>query len=78
MPDPLDDQHLALAAEAAAVLFLGSRCLDHRAHPRFAPLGNRGRLKKTTIVALARTLLVALWKYVTAGVVIEGAVMKRT
>jgi transposase len=39
---------------------------------------NGGRLKKTTIVALARKLLVALWKYVTAGVVIEGAVMKRT
>jgi transposase len=37
---------------------------------------NRGRLRKTTIVALARKLLVALWKYVTAGVVIEGAVMK--
>ncbi|RWB95814.1 MAG: IS110 family transposase [Mesorhizobium sp.] len=37
---------------------------------------NQGRLKKTTIVALARKLLVALWKYVTAGVVIEGAVMK--
>ena len=39
---------------------------------------NGGRLKKTAIVALARKLLVALWKYVTAGVVIEGAVMKRT
>ena len=37
---------------------------------------NSGRLKKTTIVALARKLLVALWKYVTSGVVIEGAVMK--
>jgi transposase len=37
---------------------------------------NDGRLKKTTIVALARKLLVALWKYVTTGVVIEGAVMK--
>ena len=37
---------------------------------------NGGRFKKTTIVALARKLLVALWKYVTAGVVIEGAVMK--
>lgn len=35
-----------------------------------------GRLKKTMIVALARKLLVALWKYVTAGVVIEGAVIK--
>lgn len=33
-------------------------------------------LKKTTIVALARKLLVALWKYLNAGVVIEGAVMK--
>ena len=37
---------------------------------------NGGRMKKTAIVALARKLLVALWKYVTAGVVIEGAVMK--
>jgi transposase len=37
---------------------------------------NGGRQRKTTIVALARKLLVALWKYVTAGVVIEGAVMK--
>jgi transposase len=37
---------------------------------------NGGRFKKTAIVALARKLLVALWKYVTAGVVIEGAVMK--
>jgi len=34
-----------------------------------------GRMKKTTIVALARKLLVALWKYVTTGVVIEGAIM---
>ena len=37
---------------------------------------NGGRLKKAAIVALARKLLVALWKYVTAGIVIEGAVMK--
>ena len=33
-------------------------------------------MKKTTIVALARKLRVALWKYVAAGVVVEGAVMK--
>jgi transposase len=39
---------------------------------------NGGRLKKTTIVALARKLLVALWKYINAGVVIEGAVIKTT
>jgi transposase len=37
---------------------------------------NGGRLKKPTIVALARKLLIALWKYVTAGVLIEGAMMK--
>jgi len=37
---------------------------------------NGDRLKKTTIVALARKLLVALWKYTSSGVVIEGAVMK--
>ena len=32
--------------------------------------------KKPAIVALARKLLVALWKYVNAGVVIEGATLK--
>lgn len=36
---------------------------------------NGGRQKKAAIIALARKLLVALWKYVTAGVCIEGAVM---
>ena len=36
---------------------------------------NGGRLRKTAIVALARKLLVALWKYVSSGVVIEGAAM---
>ena len=37
---------------------------------------NGGRLKKQTIVALARKLLVAIWKYVNAGVVIEGAALR--
>jgi len=37
---------------------------------------NGGRLRKPLIVALARKLLVALWQYATAGVIIEGAVMK--
>jgi len=37
---------------------------------------NGGRFKKTTIVALARKLLIALWKYATSGVIIEGALMK--
>lgn len=44
-------------------------------HARVARHG--ARVRKTTIVALARKLLVALWKYVTAGVVIEGAAMTR-
>jgi transposase len=43
-------------------------------HERVRRLG--GRMRKTTIVALARKLLIALWRYTTAGVVIEGAVMK--
>ncbi len=37
---------------------------------------NGGRLRKATIVALARKLLIALWKYPTFGVVIEGAEKK--
>jgi transposase len=36
----------------------------------------RKNWRKSAIVALARKLLVALWKYVTAGVVIEGATLK--
>jgi transposase len=38
---------------------------------------DKGRRKTSAIVALARKLLVALWKYVTSGIVIEGAAMKR-
>ena len=38
---------------------------------------NGGRRRNTTIVALARKLLVALWKYASAGVVIEGSAMIR-
>jgi transposase len=34
---------------------------------------NGGRIRKVLIVALARKLLIAFWKYVTAGVVLEGA-----
>lgn len=40
----------------------------------FNARGERGR--KGSIVALARKLLVALWKYVIHGVLIEGAAMK--
>ena len=35
-----------------------------------------GRVRRIAIVALARKLLVALWRYVTQGVVPEGVVFK--
>jgi transposase len=36
----------------------------------------RGRVRRIAIVAVARKLLVALWRFVTQGLVPEGAVMK--
>jgi transposase len=36
----------------------------------------RGRIRRVAIVALARKLLIALWRYVTHGEVPEGAVLK--
>jgi transposase len=36
----------------------------------------RGRVRRIAIVALARKLLVALWRYVTQGIVPQGAVFK--
>jgi transposase len=36
----------------------------------------KGRIRRIAIVALARKLLVALWRYATQGVVPEGAVFK--
>src|SRR5208282_655870 len=77
-----------IGAESAATLWLEAlfRHFDNRrqlaSYAGLAPWfkervkRNGGRMKKTIIVALARKLLVALWKYVTAGIVIEGAVMK--
>jgi transposase len=41
-----------------------------------ARVKHNGRSRKTSIVALARKLLVALWKYATDGVVIDGARIK--
>ena len=38
--------------------------------------GASARGKRVLIVALARKLLVALWRYVSAGVLPEGAVLK--
>lgn len=42
-------------------------------HERISRCSGRGMT--VAIVALARKLLVALWKYAASGVVIEGAVM---
>ena len=36
----------------------------------------RGRVRRIAIVAVARKLLVALWRYVDQGLVPEGAVLK--
>jgi len=38
--------------------------------------GTGARMRKVMVVALARRLLVALWRFATQGVVPEGAVMK--
>jgi transposase len=37
---------------------------------------DRGRVRRVSIVALARKLLVALWRFVTDGLVPEGAALK--
>jgi transposase len=36
----------------------------------------RGRVPRIAVVALARKLLIALWRYVTNGVIPEGALLK--
>ena len=36
----------------------------------------KGRVRRIAIVALARKLMVALWRYVTTGLVPTGAVLK--
>ena len=38
--------------------------------------GGRSDVRKTMIVALARKLLIALWRFVTQGAVPEGVVLK--
>ncbi len=37
---------------------------------------DRGRVRRVSIVALARKLLIALWRFVTDGVLPEGAKLK--
>ena len=40
-------------------------------------VGSTGRrVRKVMVVALARKLLIALWRFVIEGVMLEGAVMK--
>ena len=48
--------------------------LSHWYRRRFA--GGNKRLRRVGIVALARRLLIALWRYWSAGVIPEGAVFK--
>jgi transposase len=43
-------------------------------HERVA--GAKGRMRRIMLVAMARKLIVALWRYVTTGTVPEGAVLK--
>ena len=38
----------------------------------------KGRARRIAIVALARKLMVALWRYLTTGVVPTGAVLYRS
>jgi hypothetical protein len=57
---------------------LGAAAAGERAHalvPR-AVRGRRGRQRRIGIVAVARKLLIALWRYLETGVVPEGAVLK--
>src|SRR5512132_2059094 len=35
-----------------------------------------GRIRRIAIVALARKLMIALWRYLTTGMIPEGAIMK--
>jgi len=43
-------------------------------HDRVGKL--KGRIKRITIVAVARKLLIALWRYLETGVIPEGAELK--
>jgi transposase len=43
-------------------------------HERVA--GAKGRMRRIILVAMARKLIVSLWRYVTCGTVPEGAVLK--
>ena len=38
----------------------------------------KGRIRRITIVAVARKLMIELWRYVTTGVVPAGAVLSKS
>ena len=38
--------------------------------------GQKGRIRRIMIVALAQTLAIALWRYLETGLIPEGAVFK--
>lgn len=40
-------------------------------------LEQKGRIRRTAIAALARQLMVALWRYVVKGEAIEGAIINK-
>lgn len=67
----------ALAIEAAWMWlrYQGQSQLSRWYHERFG--GGGKRMRRVGIVALARKLLVALWKYVEYGLVPEGALLKK-
>jgi transposase len=48
--------------------------LTRRFHERVRDL--KGRIRRIAIVALARKLMVALWRYLTTGVIPVGAVLR--
>jgi len=68
----------ALAIESAWgwVRFQPASALPQWYPQRFA--NGRSRLRRIGIVALARTLLIALWRFVETGVVPDGAALKAT
>jgi len=43
-------------------------------HDRVGKL--KGRIRRITVVAVARKLLIALWRYLESGLVPDGAIVK--
>ena len=72
----------AIRAPAAAAIELAWLWLRHQPDSALTQgIGERTlnaskRIKRIAIVALARKLMVALWRYLTTGLVPEGAVLK--